>query len=166
MRNVKDRHKKNVKAREKDPDRPLSMKERVALRKAEPGFVKRAIREAKDRSADKELKRTMDKRNIHKERWDDICGGPYTLDHPVVSLEYKMCEYRFLAMLMAGNREKAFEELTPEEIDVYLNGYPELGIGPYTSVEESHFAREAWVGIKRHRNIKVELCEAHQDKSP
>ena len=149
-------------AREKNPERPLSTKEKVALAKNE-GLIKRAVREVKDRSAQKEMERTARTRAIHKERWDDICGGPYTLDHPVVSLEWKMCEWRFLSILMKGDLERAFKELTPEEQDIYMNGYPPLGIGPYRSVEEASLVNASLGAFKRNRKIKVDLCEAHQN---
>lgn len=161
-KNIDKKDKKRLTKREKNPDAPLSTKERVALAKKDPSFVRRAVDAAKDRSDRKHMEQTASKRAMHKERWDDICGGEYTLDHPVVSLEWKMCDYDFLKLFMSGRREEAFKQMTPEEIDVYLNGYPELGIGPYGSVEDASLVGAAWKTVAHRREVKVELCEAHQ----
>lgn len=152
----------------KGPRDPPKAKERHPSDNDREGLISRARREARDRSEAKEYQRTAQKRAMHEERWKDICKditpGTYTTDHPVVGLEYKMCEYRFLALFMNKNRDLAFQELTDAEKDVYLNGYPALGIGPYTSVEEGSFVRAAYNGVVRYRKINVELVEAHQKK--
>ena len=162
-KNTDKRKGKQPTKREKNPDAPLSMKERVALAKKDPNFVQRAIARAKDKSKESHDKKTAQTRAMHKERWDDICGGEYTLDHPVVSLEWKMCDYDFLKLFMSGRKEKAFEQLTPEEIDVYEHGYPALGIGPYGSVEDASLVGAAYKTVVHRRQVKVDLCEAHQE---
>ena len=163
-KNTERRNGKRPTKREKDPDAPLSTKERVALAKKDPNFIKKAIDRAKDKSAESHMKKTAMTRAEHKKRWDDICGGEYTLDHPVVSLEWKLCDYDFLKLFMSGRKEQAYAQLTPEEIDVYEHGYPELGIGPYGSVEDASLVGAAYRAV-RNKKVKVDLCEAHQDKT-
>ena len=83
------------------------------------------------------------------ERWNELCGGQYTTDHPVVKVEWELCDLINQRLLMKGKRQEFFEmaKLNDEEISVYLNGLDVNGV-PYTYIESTSLKKETGRAIK------------------
>lgn len=93
--------------------------------------------------------RTAMVRAKYIERWNQMCGGQYSLDHPVVHLEWELCDMTNQHLLMKGKREEFFEraKLTDEEKAIYLNGKTIEG-DPYTYIENLSLKKETGRAIK------------------
>ena len=85
----------------------------------------------------------------HVDRWDEMCGGKYTLEHPVVHLEWELCDIHNQNLLMKGKREEFFERahLTEEEKNIYLTGTDCAG-DPYTYIEGMKLRKETGRALK------------------
>ena len=92
--------------------------------------------------------RTAMVRAKYIERWNQMCGGQYSLDHPVVHLEWELCDMTNQHLLMKGKREEFFEraKLTDEEKAIYLNGLCDGE--PYTTIESMKIRKETGRAIK------------------
>ena len=92
--------------------------------------------------------RTAMVRAKYIERWNGMCGGAYTLDHPVVHLEWELCDMKNQHLLMKGKREEFFEraKLTEEEKEIYLTG--DCDGEPYTTIESLKIRKETGRAIK------------------
>ena len=77
-----------------------------------------------DRVSDSKERKTAMVRARYIDRWNEICGGKYTTDHPVVHLEWELCDLENQQLLMKGKRQEFFEraKLTEEEKEIYLHG--------------------------------------------
>lgn len=83
------------------------------------------------------------------DRWNEMCGGKYTLEHPVVHLEWELCDLNNQRLLMKGNREEFFARahLTEEEKQIYLTGTDNSG-EPYTYIEGLKLRKETGRALK------------------
>lgn len=83
------------------------------------------------------------------DRWNEMCGGQYTLEHPVVHLEWEICDLNNQRLLMKGEREEFFRraKLTEEEQQIYLNGTDGNG-DPYTYIENLKLRKETGRALK------------------
>ena len=93
--------------------------------------------------------RTAMVRAKYIERWNQMCGGQYSLDHPVVHLEWELCDMTNQHLLMKDKREEFFEraKLTDEEKAIYLHGKTIEG-DPYTYIENLSLKKETGRAIK------------------
>lgn len=84
----------------------------------------------------------------YTERWNEICGGPYTLDNPIVHLEWELCDMTNQHLLMKGKREEFFEraKLNDIEKEIYLTGMCDGE--PYTTIETLKKSKETGRAIK------------------
>ena len=83
------------------------------------------------------------------DRWNGMCGGKYTLEHPVVHLEWELCDLNNQRLLMKGEREEFFAraKLTDEEKEIYLHGTDGNG-DPYTYIENLKLRKETGRALK------------------
>lgn len=83
------------------------------------------------------------------DRWNEMCGGKYTLEHPVVHVEWELCDLNNQRLLMKGKREEFFERahLTEEEKQIYLTGTDNAG-DPYTYIEGLKLRKETGRALK------------------
>lgn len=95
-------------------------------------------------------------RSKYIERWNKICGGQYTLEHPQVHLEWELCDFINQNLLMQGEREEFFARanLTDEEKELYLHGEDGTGT-PYTYIETRKLRKEMGRGIKMVMKRKI-----------
>lgn len=93
--------------------------------------------------------RTAVVRARHIERWNELCGGEYTLEHPVVHLEWELCDLNNQKLLMKGKREEFFERANLNDIEkeIYLTGKDNAG-DPYTYIEGLKLRKETGKAIK------------------
>lgn len=116
------------------------------LTKSEVKGFRRKISDAVDTQYDTNIMRV---RQRHMDRWTQMCGGVFDITHPVVHLEWEMCDLKNQRLLMKGKRSEFFERanLTPEEIDLYLNGKDYAGT-PYTYIETRKIRKETGRALK------------------
>lgn len=102
-----------------------------------------------DRVSDSKERKTAMVRARYIDRWNEICGGKYTTDHPVVHLEWELCDLENQQLLMKGKRQEFFEraKLTEEEKEIYLHGKTIEG-DPYTYIENLSLKKETGRAIK------------------
>lgn len=102
-----------------------------------------------DRVSDSHERKTAMVRARYVDRWNEMCGGQYTTDHPVVHLEWELCDLENQQLLMKGKREEFFEraKLTEEEKEIYLHGKTIEG-DPYTYIENLSLKKETGRAIK------------------
>ena len=81
-------------------------------------------------------------------RWNDMCGGQYTLENPRVHLEWELCDTVNQNLLMKGKRQEFFERanLNDEEKELYLTG--DCDGDPYTYIETCKLRKETGRAIK------------------
>lgn len=93
--------------------------------------------------------RTAVVRARYIDRWNELCGGKYTLEHPVVHLEWELCDLNNQKLLMKGKRDEFFDraKLTDAEKEIYLNGKDSAG-DPYTYIETLKLSKETGKAIK------------------
>ena len=82
------------------------------------------------------------------DRWNQMCGGKYTLEHPVVHLEWELCDITNQHLLMKGKREEFFERanLSDVEKEIYLTG--NCDGDPYTMIETLKKRKETARALK------------------
>lgn len=92
--------------------------------------------------------RTAMVRARYIDRWNQMCGGQYTLDNPVVKLEWELCDMVNQQLLMKGKREEFFEraKLNDIEKEIYLTGMCDGE--PYTTIETLKKSKETARAIK------------------
>ena len=92
--------------------------------------------------------RTAMVRARYVDRWNQMCGGQYTLDNPVVKLEWELCDMVNQQLLMKGKREEFFEraKLSDIEKEIYLTGMCDGE--PYTTIETLKKSKETARAIK------------------
>lgn len=92
--------------------------------------------------------RTAMVRARYVDRWNQMCGGQYTLDNPVVKLEWELCDMVNQQLLMKGKREEFFEraKLNDIEKEIYLTGMCDGE--PYTTIETLKKSKETARAIK------------------
>ena len=102
-----------------------------------------------DRVSDRKERKTAMVRARYIDRWNEMCGGQYTTDHPVVHLEWELCDLENQQLLMKGKRQEFFEraKLTEEEKEIYLHGKTIEG-DPYTYIESLSLKKETGRAIK------------------
>ena len=90
------------------------------------------------------------------DRWNEMCGGKYTLDHPVVHLEWELCDLNNQRLLMKGKREEFFTraKLNDSEKQIYLTGTDGNG-DPYTYIEDLKLSKETGRALKMVAKRKI-----------
>lgn len=133
---------KMMKMAKKKTDDQETQNEKVVRSK---GFRKKLA----DRLDESHEKKTALVRARYIDRWNQLCGGQYNLDHPVVHLEWELCDLKNQQLLMKGKREEFFEraKLTEEEKEIYLHGKTIEG-DPYTYIENLSLKKETGRAIK------------------
>lgn len=93
-------------------------------------------------------KKTASVRAKYTQRWNEMCGGQYTLEHPRVHLEWELCDFRNQNLLMKGKREEFFAraQLNDIEKELYLTG--DCDGDPYTWIEGRKLRKETGKAIK------------------
>ena len=93
-------------------------------------------------------KKTAMVRSRYVDRWNKICGGQYTLDNPIVHLEWELCDMKNQHLLMKGKREEFFEraKLSDIEKEIYLTG--NCDGDPYTLIETMKIRKETARAVK------------------
>jgi len=101
------------------------------------------------RMEDSYERKTAMVRARHVDRWNELCGGKYTLENPIVKLEWELCDMHNQHLLMKGKREEFFEraQLTDLERELYLTGKDYAG-DPYTYIETVKLRKETGRAIK------------------
>lgn len=101
-----------------------------------------------DRVADSHERKTALVRAKYIDRWNGMCGGQYTLDNPVVHLEWELCDMKNQQLLMRGKREEFFEraKLSDIEKEIYLTG--NCDGDPYTTIETLKLRKETARAVK------------------
>lgn len=122
---------KNQKKELTEPEK-ITLKEKIAVRLEGVYDSKTAMVRAK-----------------YLDRWNEMCGGKYTLEHPVVHLEWELCDLNNQRLLMKGKREEFFARahLTEEEKQIYLTGTDNSG-EPYTYIEGLKLRKETGRALK------------------
>lgn len=105
-------------------------------------------RKLADRVADSHDRKTAMVRARYIDRWNKMCGGQYTLDNPVVHLEWELCDMKNQHLLMKGKREEFFERAKLSEIEkeIYLTG--DCDGDPYTTIETMKLRKETARAVK------------------
>lgn len=133
----------------------------IAMRKKEKKLLKEKGQEITDaekkswterihgRMEESYERKTAMVRSRHIERWNGLCGGRYTLENPVVHLEWELCDMHNQQLLMKGKREEFFDraQLNDLERELYLTGKDYAG-DPYTYIETVKLRKETGKAIK------------------
>ena len=127
-----------MKKKTKEPKTELTEKEKVTLKKKITVRLE-GVYDSK----------TAMVRARYIDRWNGMCGGKYTLEHPVVHLEWELCDLNNQRLLMKGKREEFFEraKLNAAEREIYLTGTDGAG-DPYTYIEGMKIRKETGRALK------------------
>lgn len=101
-----------------------------------------------DKVSDSHERKTAMVRSRYTERWNRICGGEYTLENPIVHLEWELCDMKNQHLLMKGRREEFFERANLNDIEkeLYLTG--DCDGDPYTTIETMKLRKETARAVK------------------
>lgn len=97
---------------------------------------------------------TLIRRTSMLPRWAEICGvgeeyEKVDLSHPIVHLEYLLCDTKIMKKLASGEREEVLSLLTEEEKAIYLNPEPDEDGARYTDLENPKIIKQIAKDMKR-----------------
>ena len=139
---------KVTRMKKKEPKNEVTEQEKIVRSK---GFRKKLA----DRLDESHDRKTALVRAKYIDRWNKMCGGQYTLDNPVVHLEWELCDMKNQHLLMKGKREEFFERagLNDIEKEIYLTG--DCDGDPYTTIEGMKIRKETARAVKMVAKKKI-----------